>query len=472
MNQRHEQDWAFSIYFLILVLSSGLLLIDGAHAQEVEVSSSLNPVGSGARAAGMGGAFIGVADDATAASWNPGGLTQLERPEISAVYSSYLRKQKYSLNDSNGGEFLDLEGDNEMDADGLNYASAAYPFVLFNRNMIVSINYQRMFEMNKDVEFMAVRDIGFGDVANEGVNFVQNGFLYTVSPAFAVQVTPAFSLGATLNLWDDIVGDNAWDNSYRSHVTIDSGSTHIENQLVQKDETSFEGTNAHLGFLWSINGAFMLGGVYKTPFTADVERIRSIYQKTTTDISMPSFPPFHFESVYDDKKKEQFEYKMPASYGLGLSYRHSDNLTVALDVYRTEWSRFVIRDEDENEINPLTGACISRGREGSTKCGETDKTRLKDTTQVRLGIEYLFIRQKDVIPLRFGVFYDPEPQTGHLDHYYGISVGSGYARERFAVDFAYQYRRGRDLTGDTPTIKGSNADIDQHLFMISSIFYF
>ena len=38
------------------------------------------PVGSGARAIGQGGAFIAVADDATAASWNPGALIQLERP--------------------------------------------------------------------------------------------------------------------------------------------------------------------------------------------------------------------------------------------------------------------------------------------------------------------------------------------------------------------------------------------------------
>jgi hypothetical protein len=53
--------------------------------QDVSIASSPNPVGSGARALGMGGAFIAVADDATAASWNPSGLIQLERPELSIV---------------------------------------------------------------------------------------------------------------------------------------------------------------------------------------------------------------------------------------------------------------------------------------------------------------------------------------------------------------------------------------------------
>lgn len=53
--------------------------------QRIEIGSTPNPVGSGARALGMGQAFIGIADDATAASWNPAGLIQLERPEISVV---------------------------------------------------------------------------------------------------------------------------------------------------------------------------------------------------------------------------------------------------------------------------------------------------------------------------------------------------------------------------------------------------
>ena len=43
-----------------------------ANTTTIEFSASPNPVGSGARALGMGGAFIAVADDATSASWNPG----------------------------------------------------------------------------------------------------------------------------------------------------------------------------------------------------------------------------------------------------------------------------------------------------------------------------------------------------------------------------------------------------------------
>ena len=44
--------------------------------------------GVGARALAMGGAFTALADDATASYWNPAGLTQLERREISLMHSS------------------------------------------------------------------------------------------------------------------------------------------------------------------------------------------------------------------------------------------------------------------------------------------------------------------------------------------------------------------------------------------------
>ena len=59
------------ISFLVIIVSGCLFPFWNAWAQitqTVGIASSPNPVGSGARALGMGGAFIGVADDATAAS--------------------------------------------------------------------------------------------------------------------------------------------------------------------------------------------------------------------------------------------------------------------------------------------------------------------------------------------------------------------------------------------------------------------
>jgi len=45
-------------------------------------------VGVGARALGMGGAFVALVDDATGVYWNPAGLSQLESREIASMYTN------------------------------------------------------------------------------------------------------------------------------------------------------------------------------------------------------------------------------------------------------------------------------------------------------------------------------------------------------------------------------------------------
>src|SRR3989338_6938604 len=86
--------------YFILILAFVILVMQFAQTSFAQfsltppnINSTPLPVGSGARAIGQGSAFIAVADDATAASWNPGALIQLERPELSVV-GSFLSTQQ------------------------------------------------------------------------------------------------------------------------------------------------------------------------------------------------------------------------------------------------------------------------------------------------------------------------------------------------------------------------------------------
>ena len=92
---------------------------------------------------------------------------------------------------------------------------------------------------------------------------------------------------------------------------------------------------------------------------------------------------------------------MPLSYGFGLAFRASDTLTFDLDVFRTDWSDFTLKDSQGNKFSPIDGR-------------PANKSHVEDTTQIRLGGEYLFIweARKIVVPFRVGAFYDPEPATG------------------------------------------------------------
>ncbi len=132
---------------------------------QLEITSSPNVVGSGARALGMGGAFIAVADDATAASWNPGGLTQLEEPELSLVYS-----YKWLYEDFSSSTHPELNGAHGVSFNDINYFSFAYPipYTLGGRNFVVSLNYQRKYDFDRDLnlKFKQLTPIPGGFIAN------------------------------------------------------------------------------------------------------------------------------------------------------------------------------------------------------------------------------------------------------------------------------------------------------------------
>ena len=52
--------------------------------------------GVGARALAMGGAFYAVADDATAAYWNPAGLAYLQRKEVTTMQAALYEQTSFN----------------------------------------------------------------------------------------------------------------------------------------------------------------------------------------------------------------------------------------------------------------------------------------------------------------------------------------------------------------------------------------
>lgn len=84
--------WKKGLLVMALILGAGFLLGAVSDAQAVASSSNrLGPylrMGTGARALGMGGAFVGVADDASATYWNPAGLAWTNGWELTGMYTA------------------------------------------------------------------------------------------------------------------------------------------------------------------------------------------------------------------------------------------------------------------------------------------------------------------------------------------------------------------------------------------------
>jgi len=425
--------------------------------QKVISASTPNPVGSGARAIGMGGAFIAVADDATAASWNPAGLTQLKRPEISFALSYFRRRDDFS-----SAYHPETSGVQKSLSKDLNYLSFAYPFEFLERNMIVSLNYQLLYEFDRDIKTNISKKslTPPAGLVMQKVAFRQRGNLRTLSPAYAIEITPDFSFGITFNIWTDKL---FWGNGWKSETTVKGASYRggalsdglLTSTFKMKDYDryyDFSGFNMHIGFLWDINSFVTIGGVVKTPFTANMEHERLIV--STTKVGGSCF------LTEKQRIDEDVELEMPLSYGLGMALRFSDRFTMSLDVFRTEWDHFRLEDGSGNRISPTTGK-------------PSHESPTEETNQVRLGAEYLFIFPKTVVPLRWGVFYDPEPSEKNPEDFWGFALGTGISIGNLIFDCAYQFRYGNEVEGDVLLdLPSTNADVTQHLFMISFIYHF
>ena len=421
--------------------------------QQVQINSSFNPVGSGARAMGMGGAFIAVADDATAASWNPAGLIQLELPEVSMVGSYFNIREE--LESSSHPE---ASGMNEKSSYNLNYLGFAYPFKFLNHNMVASLNYQRLYDMYKSMNFHYTFAGTFTDGSpfelDQAVRYKQDGGVKALAPALAVQITPQLSLGMTVNIWtDELFWENGWTQRYYAKGKGNIKGVPIETKdSIHEEYSSFEGINFNAGFLWDVNSVVTVGGVLKTPFTADMHHRYKYHTQQT-------YPTYGYTTEGRYGFSEDVELTMPMSYGLGLAFRLSDVLTTSLDVYRTEWSKFFLEDAKGNDMSPITGL-------------PRKDSHVHDTTQVRTGIEYLIVREKTVIPLRAGLFYDPQPSEKHPDDFFGFTLGTGIMIGNVVIDWAYVFRYGANVRGDSFGSAGIKEDVTQHSALMSVIYHF
>ncbi len=414
-----------------------------SYLQRIEIPSSFNPVGSGARALGMGGAFIAIADDATAASWNPGGLIQLESPEISVVGNTFHR-----IEDNSFGISPDADGNQSVSLNNLNYLSAAYPFRFLNHNMIIALNFQHLYDFTRNWSFQLTESVK--NPNRQNIDYQAEGALSAIGLAYCIQVTPNLSLGFTLNIWKDGLSENKWEERrYQSGSGLDAGDKFKENADTV-DRYSLSGVNANFGILWRMNDKLTIGAVLKTPFTADIEREHSLH----TVITYPDLIGYDSENV--NRFTENAELKMPMSYGIGIAYRFSDAFTLSADIYRTEWNRFIFRDSQGNETSPITG-----------KPADIDPTY-----QIRMGAEYLFIMPAYVVTARGGLFYDPAPAEGSPDKFFGFSLGSGIAYKWFIFDLAYQYRFGNNVGASILKYWEFSQDVREHTLYSSVIVHF
>ncbi|ETR67298.1 MAG: hypothetical protein OMM_05207 [Candidatus Magnetoglobus multicellularis str. Araruama] len=397
----------------------------------------------------MGGAFIGIADDATAADWNPAGLTDLDRAEISMVVTFVHRIENNIFNVS-----PESNGPQTVSHFCSNYFSIASPFLMGETKMVFSLNYQKRYDFNKKWNFILQHTN-----QKHHVDYQSEGSLSALGFAYSVKILENLSLGITFNIWDNDISPNKWQQkSFKQGSGMDGENFFID-EILKTDTYIFKGYSWNSGLMWKDinNSGYSLGLVVKVPFKGQLNR----YTHTVSKTYYPELPPY-YDSINTPQSYECDEsLYMPMSIGLGISYKYSDKFTVSFDIYRTNWNDFILKDLNGNERSPITGESI-------------ETSTINASNQFRVGMEYIMLESaKYALPFCFGLFYDPAPAENSPDNFWGITIGTGFIEKQlFTFDIAYQFRFGKNIGDSILDHLGFSQSIYEHILYSSVILYF
>lgn len=332
----------------------------------------------GARAMGMGGAFISLADDATAAVSNPAGLTILTKPEFSIEFKTISQE----INIKNYA----TEGDSK-DFDNSVFSPAFLSYVVPKENYTFCIYRHEVLNFKNDHETKDVTLTNFaGWLRPEKTESKMNVTNYGVG--FGVKVHKTLSVGGSIAFSQYNI--DARDDRTSAGV-YDFSNANIVNQIVENSsDTAYSGT---IGILYKPFSTLQIGAVYfKAPeFNTDTKQYVSF---------LAAGPPFYLNKVVDTT------FKLPDYYGVGISYKFfKDALTLSYDAKRVMYS------------NMTDKVSIAIGSTSNLK--EGDYT-IDDGWEHHVGIEYAIPLKTSVLALRAGYFYEPD----HLVRYTGGRTAS------------------------------------------------
>lgn len=362
-------------------------------------SNGLNLNSVGTKAATMGGAFIGLANDYSAVFWNPAGLTQMKDQNF-AVYGSFIMpKGTY--------QFPQLGIDTQT-------VSNTYPSG--------ALGYFKPLSENLVVGFLVYVPAGSGAEWNgDDLALLANGQslewksmigMVTFSPAVAYKINDMISVGATLNFDYGMLDFN-----------MPGVGQYSEN-------LTGNGIGATLGLMIKPSDKVSLGLSYKTPVKISAEG----------EAKMEGAPLLSalVNTTLAATATATREITWPMWFGAGIAVKPMDNLTVTADIQYTNWKKL-----DEIEVN-------FDNQFWNYLFSSEYKFELNwsDTIQYRFGFEYGL---SDSLAIRGGFYYDPSPASEDSLNillpeltYNAVTIGLGYKSGNLRIDFGFEYLMGKD----------------------------
>ena len=298
----------------ILTAASMLLLVlalpaaSGAQLMGVltlERLSTLDTWGTGAKAWGMGGAYISISDDALGLIYNPAGIARSRGREISFG----MHQLWQDIDENYDGTLTGTQGSYTA----FGHIAAIFPYETYTTDLKFGFGVFRVGSSNLEYVKKAPRpDLG-GDVKNV---LLQTGNIYHYKFAVAGNISRNIAVGGTFVIWDE--SPNFTEEISYSGAG-DSTYVFTDNVTADLDGVSFE-----FGILARLSTFFHAGLVFSTPAWITYQGSGSeYYDGTYQDGSGWTTDAYPF---YGEEK-----FTLPMNFRFGTSLQ-AENLVVALDI--------------------------------------------------------------------------------------------------------------------------------------------
>lgn len=412
-----------------------------------EIFSLGMPIGPGARAMAMGGAYASVGGDYAASWWNPAALRGIRRVEFYGSMSHLKRDNDFGLI-NNLSAFTNTANKNEDTFTRLNDFGIAYPIPTTRGSLVLSFGFNRVKSYDSNLKFETFNQTP-DDSVNQAWRELEDGTLNAWTLAGAMDISPNVSLGVGLNFWQ---GGSDFESTFREQDRDDiyTFDAFTNEQTLNTDITGF---NAKFGGLFRMGKVLHLGVTISTPVTFNVEEEWSTFDETLFDDN----------TFADSLDSGVFEYdiKSPWSFTSGASL-HLLNLVVSAEAEYNDWTQ--IEYKSPPPIDGLTEASANRLIEDNYRA----------TTRIRLGAE--FTLPLTGLSFRAGYFKDPSIFEGVDDdedkEFYSAGVGF-LIDKQVKLDVAYIFgtwkRFNTGLSGSDDIVDYVE-DIETHTAMVSLAF--
>lgn len=376
------------------VVAIALLVPAGVNAQGISANSfqNWNFIGAGARARAMGGAFLGISDDYSAATWNPAGLIYNEGVAMSWNLSSSHVSLGLDNTPLGTSQHATLNADDTGDLRGLSSASFLAPLTLREHEFFMSAYYHRVQDQyaqgqyNLDDEDLTVLPIQLGTPFS--TDYSLTGNVAYIGAGFGTSVASNLTVGATLNIvtGDGTLAHNMLLDSSRYNDVTANGYQRVV--WTDKSDLNYSGLNVTLGTMyrterWTASMIF-------TPSWTLTQNLDYVGRRVTYshDTQSPTL------GIVPGPDGTNWEIQIPWTVGLGGAYHVNENLLVSADY---QFRAFKREGEIRYESDPVTPDSPL----------ESQADKFYNLHQLRLGAEYVMETNWGVVPLRIGVRNDP-----------------------------------------------------------------